>query len=143
MTYHRDPPPVIKRLHDASIQTASSSSASRSPIRMSSYRRQRSPSSEEDTHSNERTIGDDLYEPPVKRSTSSTRKTTTTTEKEQPILSTSSVKRTATGASVSSRTASSISTVVCHFISLIFIDLIFFSSHSPKNPHLHPQQELS
>jgi RNA recognition motif-containing protein len=111
--HHRDPPPVIKRSHDASIQTTPSSSSSRSPIRMSSHRRQNSSITDERNHSVERTIGDDLYEPPVKRTTSSARKSTT--DKEQQVQSTvsaiGSVKRTSTGVPVSSRTTSSISIV--------------------------------
>jgi hypothetical protein len=72
---------------------------------------------DDEDHRTTQTIDDDLYEPPVKRTTSSTRKTTTTTDREQQALSTGastgSVKRTSTGAPVSSRIASSISTVVC------------------------------
>lgn len=98
------------------MQTISSSSSSRSPIRISSHRRQQSTIIDEQDYSNERTIGDDLYEPAVKRTTSSARKTTAT-EKEQQIVSTSvstgSVKRTSTGVPVSSRMSSSVSTVVC------------------------------
>ena len=67
---HRASPPVIKRLHDASIQTISSSSSSRSPIRISSHRRQNSTITDEQDYSNERTIGDDLYEPSIKRTSS-------------------------------------------------------------------------
>ena len=113
----RDSPPVIKRSHDASIQTtsSSSSSATRSPIRTNSHRRQNSSIADERNHSEERTIGDDLYEPPVKRTNLSVRKTTTT-EREQQIQSTvstvGSVKRTSTGVPVSSRMTSSVATVV-------------------------------
>jgi hypothetical protein len=97
---------------------------------MSSHRRHNSPTIDERDHSTERTIGDDLYEPPVKRTTSSTRKTTTT-DKEPQVLSTAtstgSLKRTSTGAPVSSRITSSVSTVVCltfhnnHFFHLFII----------------------
>jgi len=86
---------------------------------MSSHRRPATTVTDEQDHITYRTINDDLYEPPVKRTSSSTRKTTTTTpttvNKEQQALSvaasTGSVKRTSTGAPVISKPTSSISTV--------------------------------
>lgn len=120
LSHHRDSPPLIKRLHDASIQTTSPSSSSRSPIRMSSHRRPPPPPTSEITeydHFTNRTIEDDLYEPPVKRTTAITRKpATTTTDKDQQFLSTvaptGSMKRTSTGTPVVSKPTSSISIVV-------------------------------
>ena len=115
LIHRRNSPPVIKRLHDASIQTISSSSSSRSPIRMSTHRRQHSTMTDDEDYSSERTIGDDFYEPPVKRTTSFTRKTTTDKEPQlaSTAVSTGSLKRTSTGASVSSRMTSSVAAVVC------------------------------
>ncbi|CAF0804758.1 unnamed protein product [Rotaria sordida] len=86
------PPPIIRRLHDASIQTAHSSSLSlsRSPVRSNSHRR----------HLDEY---DDHYEPPIKRNSSRN----TTIDKEQQALSTvlkNSSKRTSTNASDNIRT---------------------------------------
>jgi len=85
---------------------------------MNSHRRPAPTVTDEQDHTTYRTINDDLYEPPVKRTSSSTRKTTTTSttaNKEQQALSvaasTGSVKRTSTGAPVISKPTSSISTV--------------------------------
>ena len=62
------------------------------------------------------TIDDDLYEPPIKRTSSYTRKATTNEKQKQQssvstVVPTGSVKRTSTGAPVSSRMTSNASTV--------------------------------
>ena len=124
-TYHRDPPPVIRRLHDASIQTVPSASSSRSPIRMSSHRRhtstmmdhhERSNDDDNDDDDDEDIESEDFYEPPVKRSTTTSRKPPAQVERQQPSLPpttlSSSVKRTSSGVQVSSRVSSSTSTMV-------------------------------
>lgn len=107
------------------MQTASTSTSSRSPIRMNSNRRHTSIATDDEDRISRQTNDDDVdddefYEPPVKRTSASARKTTTTTEKTQQSVSTSvstgSVKRTSTGVPVSSRIASNTSTVVSHGI---------------------------
>ncbi|CAF0945962.1 unnamed protein product [Adineta steineri] len=111
-------PPLIKRLHDVSIQTTPPPSSSRSPIRINSHRRL--PSThivDEDEHISDRSMNEDFYEPPVKRTTSTSTSTTrkpSNTEKEQQStftpVSTGSTKRTSTGAPVNSKPTSQIST---------------------------------
>ncbi|CAF3736967.1 unnamed protein product [Adineta steineri] len=113
-------PPLIKRLHDVSIQTTPPPSSSRSPIRINSHRRL--PSThivDEDEHISDRSMNEDFYEPPVKRTSSSSTSTSTTrkpsnTEKEQQStftpVSTGSTKRSSTGAPVNSKPTSQTST---------------------------------
>lgn len=80
---------------------------------MNSHRRHTSTSVDEEDRIPHQTIDDDLYEPPVKRTTS-TRKTTTDREQQvsSTVVSTGPVKRTSTGAPVSSRITTSSATVV-------------------------------
>ena len=70
---------------------------------------------DDDESMTSRTIGDDLYEPPLKRTTALTRKTTTTNKEHQDqstAIPTSSIKRTAAGVPVNSRVTSNASTVI-------------------------------
>lgn len=103
-----------KRLHDASMQTVSSSSSvsTRSPIRMHTHRRQNLTMADEDEYSSERTIADEIDESPVKRTTSFLRKTTTDRDEQTTSnVSVGSVKRTSTGVPISSRISSSVTAV--------------------------------
>ncbi|UJR30190.1 hypothetical protein I4U23_017729 [Adineta vaga] len=111
---HYDPPPMIKRLHDACIQTTPPPSSSRSPIRMNMYRQLSSTNTIDDQdRSMTRTIDDELYEPPIKRTMSTTRKTTT--GREQPSLSstivapTGALKRSSAGAPITTKSTSTMS----------------------------------
>ena len=96
------PPPVIKRLHDASIQTSQASSSSRSPIRIHGHQRQMKRTIDEDEDDEDEQAQEEFYEPPVKRTSSSVRKSTHSHE----ATSTSAVKRSTTGVPISSRVTS-------------------------------------
>ena len=129
-------PPIIKRLHDASIQTSHASSSSRSPIRIHGHQRQmkRTIDEDEDDGNDDEHSQEEYYEPPVKRTSSSVRKTTQSHES-----STGTVKRSSTGIPVSSRvTSAPVTTFSCCEMDP---DLLFSLNRSrPVNPVQHQRR---
>ncbi|CAF1368777.1 unnamed protein product [Adineta ricciae] len=106
-------PPLVKHLHDAGIQTTPTSFASRSPIRTNAQRQLSSNTMEDQDRTITRTIDEEFYEPPSKRTTCVARKTTT--DREHTLASTiatnvGSMKRTSAGTPVTANATANTST---------------------------------
>ena len=113
-------PPLVKHLHDAGIQTTPSSFASRSPIRTNAQRQLSSNTMDDQDRSITRTIDEEFYEPPIKRTTCVARKTTTDREHTlASIVATNvgSMKRTSAGTPVTAKATAITSSMVILLVS--------------------------